>query len=222
MASTKGVRGDIQAIILAIPGNCERGIKIPLINTSGNFTKLIMIIILEVISVGSAEIATPTKDPAIDINISPKKNSKKMPMLVKVIPMLNPRIIETIIVIRRENIVDAVIIPNNITVIDNGAEICRSRPFSLVSHGIITGLIAVDVKKTAIEVIPTNKLISEIFLPITHVIAIKKGNSNPKIRTGPFLKYSVKFFWHNVQICPILNSIEPGSIFFSIFDLRRI
>ena len=75
-----------------------------------------------------------------------------------------------------------------------------SSDFSRVSIGNTTGLIAVAVKKDVIEIIPINTRFKEISLPITHERVIKKGNSKPKINTGPFLMYKVIFFLLKSQI----------------------
>ena len=95
---------------------------------------------------------------------------------------------------------EAKIIPIKISFNDIGEDKILSKDFSRVSIGKTTGLIAVAVKKDVIEIIPINTRFKEISLPITHERVIKKGNSKPKINTGPFLMYKVIFFLLKSQI----------------------
>lgn len=63
--SVKYVRGENDAIIFPQTGISSIGIKIPLMNTRGNFTKVESIIILETMLVGGED------------NISPKEEKQK-------------------------------------------------------------------------------------------------------------------------------------------------
>ena len=58
-------------------GKLLRGIKIPLIKSNGNLIRFMMIMTLEVMSVGYAATNSPNRDPKIDINPIPK-NIKKI------------------------------------------------------------------------------------------------------------------------------------------------
>jgi hypothetical protein len=92
------------------------------------------------------------------------------------------------------------IIPDRISIREIGAPNKRSKDFSRVSIGNITGLIAVAVKNEVIETMPTKIWLRVICLPKIHDNTMKKGNINPKIRTGPFLTYKVIFFLVNIQM----------------------
>jgi len=162
--------------------------KIPLIKRRGNFTRLASVIMSGNWSVGGADTSTPTRDPINPIKNRPPRNPMKDPGVENEMPAPTPRIIDTIAVITKEKRVDAEIIPHKMAVRFNGAVIWRSKPFSRVSHGRMTGLIALEVKKTVIEVIPVNNCVPGISRPMTQVKAMKKGNNNPNIKTGPLLK----------------------------------
>jgi hypothetical protein len=161
--------------------------------------------------VGGADINNPIKEPTQAIKDRIPMNPKRDISLVKLTPAPRPRIKTTIIERIIENNVDARMIPKRMRGKLRGDVIWRSKPFSRVSHGMMTGLIAVDVKKIAIDAIPMNNRMGEISRPMTHVRVMKKGNNNPKIKTGPFLKYNRMFFTHNAQICLPANVKEFNS-----------
>ena len=201
--SVKNVIGEKKDKINKEGGELLRGIKIPLINSKGNLIRFIIIITLDVISVGFAAINSPNKDPKSDIRIIPKnnRNNAKSELIIAIIELIiRIKIIAIIDVIVNEYRVEAVIIPHKISFNDIGEAIIRSKDFSRVSIGKTTGLMAVAVKKDVIDIIPINTEFKEMSLPITQESVMKKGNNKPKIKTGPFLIYREIFFLLNIQI----------------------
>ena len=160
----------------------------------GNFTNVAIVMMSEVWSDGMADNNTPINDPINEIKQRSPRNPKNNQGVEKIIPAPIPRIKDMIDDKASENNVEAKIIPHNMCVKVKGEVIWRSRPFSRVSIGRITGLIAVEVKNADIATIPMNNRSGEISRPMIHVSTMKNGNINPKIRTGPFLKYNWIFF----------------------------
>ena len=72
--------------------------------------------------------------------------------------------------------------------IDTGDEINLSRVFVLVSHGIIMGTTAVEVKKSVIPKSPGRRKLRENFLPKQKAKKRKKGSNIPYIKTGVLKK----------------------------------
>lgn len=115
-----------------------------------------MIITLEVISVGYAAANSPNRDPKIDIKPIPK-NMKKI-VVIELNTIENNRIKITVIIDVIINVyrVEAMTIPNKISFNEIGETKIRSNDFSRVSMGKTTGLIAVAVKKEVMDTIPIN------------------------------------------------------------------
>jgi len=195
--STKYVIGEKRAKIKKGYDNSFKAIKIPLIKINGNFTSVLKVIIFEVISVGGTAINTPSAELAQENSSAFTINHPKIQMGISKNINKMMQIIEDN---RTVNIVEASTILNTKSNKVIGAERILSRFFSRVSHGKITGLIEVLIKNTAIPKTALNNWIGSIDLPITHASIIKKGNNNPKMITGPFLKYSSMFFFVNTHI----------------------
>ncbi|MDD1778755.1 MAG: hypothetical protein LUQ65_11370 [Candidatus Helarchaeota archaeon] len=178
-----------------------RGTNIPLMKISGNLIRVPKVIIFEVISVGGAAIKTPKDELAHDSSRFPKINQPKTQAGIP------KKIIKKIQIIEESNKVKSeearvILRIKSDSVI--GAEMMPSRFFSRVSHGKMTGLIAVPIKNTAIPKMPLNNWRGSIGRPIIQAIIIKNGNNNPKMITGPFLKYNSIFFLVKIHICPNL------------------
>lgn len=128
----------------------------PLTNSTGNLIRFIIIITLEVISVGYAETNTPNRDPKIDIKLIPKNIKKIVAIESNTIENNKIKIMVIIDVIIKVYRVEAMTIPNKISFKETGETKTLSNDFSRVSIGSTTGLIAVAVKKEVIETIPIN------------------------------------------------------------------
>ncbi len=187
--------------------NALNEINIPLMKIKGNLIKVLRVMMFEVMSVGGAAISTPREELAQDNNIVPKINQINTENDIFRASNNTIQTMDEIIILNSE---DARIIlvtkSNNVT----GAERIRSRFFSRVSHGKTTGLIAVLIKNTAIPKTPQKIWTGSMVRPTIQANAIKKGNSKPKMITGPFLKYKSKFFFVNIQICSIF---KPKCVF---------
>ncbi|KXA92904.1 hypothetical protein AKJ64_01845, partial [candidate division MSBL1 archaeon SCGC-AAA259E17] len=68
-----------------------------------------------------------------------------------------------------------------------GEEISLSNVLVLVSQGVMTGLIEVEVNHIAIPTNPVPSMREDISLPNQNARKKKKGNNIPKIITGPFM-----------------------------------
>ena len=157
----------------------------PLINSKGNLIRFIIIITLEVISVGYAATNTPNRDPKIDIKQIPKNIKRIVAIESNTIENNRIKIMVIIDVIINVYRVEAMTIPNKISFNEIGETKILSNDFSRVSIGNTTGLIAVAVKKEVIDTIPINTWLIGMALPIAQESVIKKGNNKPKIKTGP-------------------------------------
>lgn len=139
---------------VTIRGTLLRGMKIPLINKIGNFTKFTVTITSDVISVGFADIKSPKREPSIAINEILMKIS--IIGRVEVINM-GKRIRKIVVIIEvtmTEYNVDAIRMQKSISFKESGALSSRSKDFSRVSIGSITRLTAVEVKNDVIAMIP--------------------------------------------------------------------
>jgi len=157
----------------------------PLTNSTGNLIRFIIIITLEVISVGYAATNTPNKDPKTDIKLIPKNIKKIVAIESNTIENNKIKIMVIIDVIINVYRVEAMTIPNKISFKEIGETKTLSNDFSRVSIGSTTGLIAVAVKKEVIETIPINTIFMGMALPIAQESVMKNGNNKPKIKTGP-------------------------------------
>ena len=128
----------------------------PLTNSTGNLIRFIIIITLEVISVGYAATNTPNREPKIDIKTIPKNIKKIVAIELNTIENNRIKIMVIIDVIISVYRVEAMTIPNKISFKVIGEAKILSKDFSRVSIGSTTGLIAVAVKKEVIETIPIN------------------------------------------------------------------
>ena len=128
----------------------------PLTNSIGNLIRFIIIITLEVISVGYAATNTPNSDPKIDIKPIPKNIKKIVAIELNTIENNRIKIMVIIDVIISVYRVEAMTIPNKISFNEIGETKILSNDFSRVSIGKTTGLIAVAVKKEVIDTIPIN------------------------------------------------------------------
>jgi hypothetical protein len=128
----------------------------PLINSKGNLIRFIIIITLDVISVGYAAANSPNKDPKIDIKPIPKNIKKIVAIELNTIENNRIKIMVIIDVIINVYRVEAMTIPNKISFNEIGETKILSNDFSRVSIGSTTGLIAVAVKKEVIDTIPIN------------------------------------------------------------------
>lgn len=174
-----------------------KGINTPLMKISGNLINVLSVIIFEVISVGGAAIKTPRDELAQENSKFPKINQPKTQAgipkkIIRIIQMIeDSKIVKSvearvILRIKSDNVI--------------GAEMMPSRFFSRVSHGKMTGLIAVPIKNTPIPKMPLNNWRGSIGRPIIQANIIKNGNNNPKMITGPFLKYNSIFFFVKIHI----------------------
>ena len=151
--SVKYVIGEKNAKTYNGTGITFSGINIPLINNNGNFTNVLIVIMFEVISVGTAEIKTPRFDPIQESRKLPRRNPSS---IVNGIPSKMSMKIPIKVDMKKLNNVEAKLM---LTIKSNkltGEEKISSRFFSLVSHGKITGLIAVLMKKTLMAKSPVN------------------------------------------------------------------
>ena len=137
-----------------LDGIFSSGTKIPPRNSKGNLIRFIRVITFEVESVGTAELNNANIDPKIAISPIPKpikttdeNEVMPAPNIIKIIAINN--------VIIKEYKDEARIIPSKTSFIDVGEVRIRSKDFSRVSMGRITGLIAVAVKKAVMDIIPT-------------------------------------------------------------------
>ncbi len=147
MISIKYVRGDINA-----NGADEIGINNGLIKISGNFTKMVRIIVLAGVSVGGTD------------NIKLKLEKAKAAMIIPIMMIKmfkddhNPKMIIPKIIGIVENIQpkknELQTLPSKIVFIEIGHAINRSRVFCRVSHGNTTGPIDVEVKNKTIAISP--------------------------------------------------------------------
>jgi len=126
----------------------------PLTNSIGNLIRFMIIITLDVMSVGYAETNTPNRDPKIDIKIIPKNIKNIVTIELNIIENNRIKIMVIIDVIINVYRVEAMTIPNKISFNEIGETKILSKDFSRVSIGSTTGLIAVAVKKEVMDTIP--------------------------------------------------------------------
>jgi len=106
----------------------------------------------------------------IGLNISPKPKTKSSGTR----DMPTPKVI------------DAIMSPKTIVVIEMGHASSLSSVLICPSHGAMTGETEVDAKKTVIEISPAIRKFRGKLLPIQNAINKNRGRRTPKITTGPF------------------------------------
>ena len=179
--SVKYVSGEREAITLAQDGNPPTGIKTPLINTKGNFTREESIIMVAGKLVAGKEkmSAMEEKQKAAKITPIPKMNGYCM-----FVPPISPIRMGT-----RDmtipKMADASISPRRIVHTATGQEASLSSVLAWVSQGKTTGETAVAVKNTAIPSRPGTSEFNGISLPMEKARNRKAGISIPKMTTGP-------------------------------------
>jgi len=158
------------------------GTNTPLIKIKGNLTMLDIIIIFDGLSVGGAEITSPSDEKQKAASIVP---TIKLKLIISIPSMTIPakRIKK---VIKRPNKSEAIISPKIMAHIVIGVETNLSKVLIRVSHGATTGPIDVTVTKSAIPNKPGIKKLKEKSFPIIKAINRKDGTSKPDITTGPF------------------------------------
>jgi len=160
------------------------GINIPLINTKGNFTTVVIILILAGVSEGAVDIRDPRAEKQKEAKIIPSMKTSTYWMLI---PINSPTIIGIIVIIR-PNKKEAKMSPRIMVDIRTGDETSLSKVLVLVSQGAIKGTTAAAVKKRAIEIKPGSRSWVEMFLPSPNARKRKIGSSTPNINTGALKK----------------------------------
>ncbi len=175
------VRGEIDASVRPHCGSSPTGINMPLMNTSGNFTIVDIIITVDVILVGVDENISPMAEKQNEASIMA---TASMNGCVIVTPSAIPNNIGT-----REipipNSTDAKISPSRIVVMDTGEAASRSRFLVCVSVGAITGVTDVDVKNIVMPSSPAIRKSTGRSLPIMNARKRNAGKRTPNIITGP-------------------------------------
>jgi len=151
-------------------------------NINGNFIIDESIITLLGRLVGVAEKISPNEEKQ---KAARTIDNAKITGKATVIPNINPIMIGTV-VIKTPKIKEASISPKMIVGMVTGQDINLSSVFACVSHGIIAGEIAVEVKKRVIPSSPGIKKLRLSSLPIMKERNKKIGNMIPNITTGPF------------------------------------
>lgn len=136
----------------------------------------------EVVSVGRAEMSMPMAEKQKLARIIPNRSVKKF---TGTIPKIAATAKMETAEIEKARVIEPIISPNSISVTLIGLATNRSRVFVRVSQGAITGLIDVEVNQMAIPERPATKERGGISLPTKKAKKKKKGNSIPKITTGP-------------------------------------
>lgn len=169
-------------MLLANAGISLRGIKMPLMNMSGNFTKELIIWEYCGALAGGEEIMSD----AVAKQIEPRiMATMSINGFTTEIPMAKAMIIGTMDMIIPVNI-DASISPKRIVQTATGQEISRSSVLACVSQGKVIGAIAEQVKKTDIAIRPGISDTAAILRPKAKAINIKAGYITPMSTTGPF------------------------------------
>lgn len=174
----KYVKGEI-----TVQGADSIGMKIGLINSSGNFIRKERIIVLEGISVGGAESITPKHAKA-----KQPKNSATIKTSGAII--LNPSVIPIITGITatiKPNANDAQISPKIIVVKVIGDATRRSNVLAIVSQGKTAGPMELAVNRSTIPSNPDTIYKGAIVRLIVKAKYNNIGKRIPKIITGPLL-----------------------------------
>lgn len=108
-------------------------------------------------------------------------------MLFNEISNNKTKAIVVITVIEKPNTEEANMSPIIIPVTLIGIVKSLSKVLSHVSHGVITGLIEVEVNHKVMPINPLDRNIGVISLPSEKAKKKKAGIINPKIKTGPLL-----------------------------------
>jgi len=138
------------------------GTKIPLINTKGNFTKVVSIITFDGTSLGGEESINPNDEKQNEASTMQSDNIRGS---VTQTPAANPAkrgTVETAI----PKMKDASTSPKIMAEIEMGVDTSLSNVFIRVSQGAITGLTEVAVKKRDIESIPGTRKFRATSLPM--------------------------------------------------------
>lgn len=163
-------------------GMFSRGMKIPLMNTSGNLTSDETIITLEGTLVGGVASRRPKAEKHKEAKIIPKTNIIGWNILT---PRIKPISTGTSD-IKVPKITDASISPRIKVDMEMGQDINLSRVFICDSQGVITGDTEVAVKSMVIPIRPaTRKSIGKFLLPLRKAKNRNNGINIPKIITGP-------------------------------------
>ncbi len=176
------VRGEIDASARPHCGKSPNLINTPLMNTSGNFTIVDIIITVDVILVGVEENISPMAEKQNEASIIATASVNGC---VIVTPSAIPNNIGTRD-IPIPNSTDAKISPRRIVVMDTGEDASRSRFLVCVSVGAITGVIDVDVKNIVMPSNPAIRKSTGRSLPIMNATKRNAGKRTPNIITGPF------------------------------------
>ncbi len=155
----------------------------PLMKITGNFTSAESIMTSAGVSVGSAAISTPTAEKQKLARTSPDTKTSGWTIVRSRSKIAIER---GTVVIAIPMAADAIKSPKSIHESPIGEETNRSRVFVLVSQGVITGLIEVEVNQIAILNRPVPSISGGISLPSQKARKKKKGRSIPNITTGPF------------------------------------
>ncbi len=157
--------------------------NIPLINIIGNF-----ITVDNIITFAGTSVGIEASNEPIDEKHKPPRNKDKTNStgLTNPTPRTKEIISTATIVIENPIMSDANISPIIIAGRFIGVVIILSRVLSLVSQGVITGLIEVEENHNDIPVIPTTMDIPVISLPKENARKKNAGSNNPNITTGPF------------------------------------
>lgn len=162
-------------------GNSSNDMKMPLMNSRGNFTSVA--IILDII--GKLKEGIANKLPREAKQNAPRIIARVRMRGLDIVPPKASVIIMGTSELTRPKIKEARISPIMIVLVHTGQHIRRSSVLVIVSHGTTMGDIAVAVKK---RIMPNNPGIMNSILrsrPMIKAKNINPGKSKPKINTGP-------------------------------------
>jgi hypothetical protein len=169
-------------MLLAKEGISLKGIKIPLMNMSGNFMKELIIWEYWGALAGGEEMSS---DPVAKQTAPRIMAPTSVNGFTIADPMAMAIMMGTIDIITPVSI-DASISPRRIVQTAIGAEISRSSVRACVSQGKVMGAMAEHVKKTDMEISPGISDAAAILRPKAKAMNIKAGYMTPISTTGPF------------------------------------
>jgi hypothetical protein len=155
--------------------------KIPLLNSKGNFTNVESIMTFDGTFVGRVDRMAANDEKQKEASGT---HIRSVAGLIRVTPITNPTANGT-----KErntpNTNEARMSPRIMAVIDTGEETSLSKVLACPSHGMIAGTTAVAVKKIVIDIKLDNKNLGGTFLPTKNAANKKSGIRIPKTTTGP-------------------------------------
>lgn len=177
-------RGDTRTSGRLQAGISARGMNMPLVKRSGNFTTLDVIITCEGLLVGADASNVPSAAKQNPARITAGKRIKISGKIVFVIKIPNTAARMSSIIPKQA---PEIISPRMMARWETGLEIRRSYVLAFRSQGVIRGSTAVAVKKRTMASIQGTAVRTSISRPTTKASRKKTGKSRPAIKTGGFI-----------------------------------